>query len=217
MSLEHSETHVGPHDLAAILDVPDHARGLVILAHGSGSSRHHPRNQRVAQAMAGAGFATLLLDLLSPEEETDAAQVFDINQLADRVHEASVWAHAHETTAHLRQGYFGASTGASGALLAASRTGSGVAAVVSRGGRPDLAGEDALAAVQAPTLLIVGSSDGPVIELNQNAYARLTCPKKIAFVPGGTHLFEEPATLEVVIREALGWFDRYLPARAKLP
>lgn len=202
---------IPPQGLQGLLGVPPDARGLVVFAHGSGSGRLSPRNQHVAAALREAAFATLLLDLLTPDEERDRANVFDIALLAERLHQASHWAHAQAATRTLRQGLFGASTGGGAALVAASRPGNSVAAVVSRGGRPDLAGA-ALAAVVAPTLLIVGGDDTQVIALNREAFAQLECEKELAIVPGATHLFEEPGTLDEVVRLAVDWFARYLPA-----
>ena len=202
---------IPPQGLQGLMGVPPGARGLVVFAHGSGSGRLSPRNQHVAAALREAGFATLLLDLLTPDEERDRANVFDIELLAERLHQASHWAHAQAATRTLRQGLFGASTGGGAALVAASRPGNSVAAVVSRGGRPDMAGA-ALAAVVAPTLLIVGGDDTQVIALNREAFAQLECEKELAIVPGATHLFEEPGTLDEVVRLAVDWFARYLPA-----
>ena len=203
------EVQIPPLDLQALLGIPPHARGLVIFAHGSGSGRLSPRNQHVARALRQAGIATLLLDLLTPEEERNRANVFDIELLAQRLGLATVWAHKQAETSVLPIGYFGASTGGGAALMAASRPQFGVAAVVSRGGRPDLAGP-ALDAVRAPTLLIVGALDTQVIALNQQAMQRLHCEKALAIVPGATHLFEEPGALDDVVRLATQWFQRHL-------
>lgn len=195
---------VGSHRLRGLLGVPGHATGLVIFAHGSGSGRLSPRNNQVAAALRHQGMATLLIDLLTENEETNRANVFDIRLLATRLASAAAWAR-EETELHaLAIGYFGASTGAAAALVAAAQDHS-IAAVVSRGGRPDLA-DEALPRVRAPTLLLVGSLDGPVIKLNQQAYAALNCPKKIVIVPGAGHLFEEPGTLDQVVTHASGWF-----------
>ena len=202
--------------VGANLTVPSGAAGLVIFAHGSGSSRHSPRNIFVADVLHAAGLGTLLLDLLTEDEEEidrrTAALRFDIALLARRVDLATVWARAQKALQHLRIGYFGASTGAGAALLAAS-TRDDVDAVVSRGGRPDLAG-DALPDVQAPTLLIAGENDPQVVALNRQAQARLTAHSELAIVPGATHLFEEPGALEEVARLARDWFARYLSAPA---
>ncbi len=203
------DVSIGPHRLAGRLGVPRGASGLVIFAHGSGSGRHSPRNNQVAAGLREAGFATLLLDLLSPEEERDRRNVFDIALLASRLGEAAEWAQTQPELAQLAIGYFGASTGAAAALAAAAE-GQNVAAIVSRGGRPDLAGS-ALRAVSAPTLLIVGGADIPVIPLNRAAFAQLSCEKELVIVPGATHLFEEPGTLDEVMRHATSWFRRFLP------
>lgn len=183
--------------------------GLVIFAHGSGSSRMSPRNRAVAAALAQAGLATLLLDLLTEPEAANRANVFDIPLLAARVADAVDWACAELRHAGRRIGLFGASTGAAAALVAAADRREDVGAVVSRGGRPDLAG-DALELVVAPTLLIVGGADHAVIGLNEEAYARLRCEKRLAIVPGATHLFEEPGTLEAVTGLAADWFTFHL-------
>ncbi len=200
---------IPPHRLEAVLAAPAAARGLVIFAHGSGSGRSSPRNQHVAKTLRDAGFATLLLDLLLPHEESDRANVFDIELLADRLGDASAWADAQGTLSSLPLGLFGASTGAGAALVAASRARSRVAAIVSRGGRPDLAGA-ALPAVRAPTLLIVGGLDVQVIDLNRQAMERLGGERVLSIVPGAGHLFEEPGTLNEVVRLATSWFQRHL-------
>ncbi|GHO42423.1 dienelactone hydrolase family protein [Ktedonospora formicarum] len=196
------------------LRLPPHPRGVVIFAHGSGSSRFSPRNQFVARVLQRAGFATLLLDLLTAQEETlDQAHAhlrFNIPLLSSRVQAATRWLLAQSACAGLSIGYFGASTGAAAALVAAAKQPEQVAAVVSRGGRPDLA-DAALEHVQAPTLLIVGSRDEQVIELNEEALARLHVEKHLELVPNATHLFEEPGTLEQVADLAQQWFARYLP------
>lgn len=188
--------------------------GLVIFAHGSGSGRHSPRNNYVAAGLRRHGLATLLIDLLLPEEEDDRAKVFDIPLLASRLLEATDWARQHPSLSHLPVGYFGASTGGGAALLAASRTSHDmqIAAVVSRGGRPDLAGAAALAGVRAPTLLLVGGLDTVVIDLNRQALAQLNCTKEMVIVPGATHLFEEPGTLDQVLKLAANWFVQYCVA-----
>lgn len=200
---------IAPRDLAGILSVPKGAGGLVVFAHGSGSSRLSPRNTYVSRALNHAGFATLLFDLLSPDEEEDRRNVFDIPLLAGRLEEALDWVGEAESLGGLPVGLFGASTGAAAALTAAARRPDVVRAVVSRGGRPDLAFQ-ALPKVQAPTLLIVGSFDDIVIDLNQSAMGMLNCEKRLELVAGATHLFEEPGTLDAVISLALGWFDRHL-------
>jgi dienelactone hydrolase len=203
------EIAFGERRLQALLGVPADAEGLVIFAHGSGSGRLSPRNNRVAAALREAGLATLLLDLLTSDEERDRANVFDIPLLASRLSFAADWSVAAPETARLPIGYFGASTGAGAALVAAAAR-SPVRAIVSRGGRPDLAGA-ALPHVTAPTLLIVGSLDTQVIELNRLAHDRMTAARKeLVIVPGAGHLFEEPGTLDAVQRHAIRWFRRYL-------
>ena len=195
------------------LVVPEGACGIVVFAHGSGSSRHSSRNRFVAGELQRGGLGTLLMDLLTAaEERTDvftAEHRFDIPLLARRLTAAVDWFAGDATTAPLRAGLFGASTGAAAALIAAADRPARVGAVVSRGGRPDLAGQ-ALARVAAPTLLIVGGNDEPVIELNEEVLAQLTCEKRLVIVPGATHLFEEPGTLEEVARLARDWFRTYL-------
>ncbi len=199
----------GRRRLSGILHVPPDAVGAVAFAHGSGSGRFSPRNQFVARVLQGAGLATLLLDLLEEEEAEDREKVFDIELLAERLQSAAGWLCQEAATRALRLGYFGASTGAGAALVAAAREPAAVGAVVSRGGRPDLA-TDHLPAVRAPTLLIVGGHDDVVIELNEQALRLLPCPKQLVIVPGATHLFEEPGTLEEVARLAKEWFVRFL-------
>lgn len=203
------EVAVGPYELKGLLGVPRQADGLVIFAHGSGSGRLSPRNNRVAAALRDEGLATLLLDLLTPAEEHDRANVFDIELLAARLTSATDWALAQTEIAHLPIGYFGASTGAGAALMGAGAPRSPAAAVVSRGGRPDLAG-DALPRVTAPTLLIVGSLDTAVIELNRTAFGRLAAPKELVIIDGASHLFEESGTLDEVQRHAARWFRRHV-------
>jgi dienelactone hydrolase len=199
--------------LDGTLAVPAGARGVVLFAHGSGSSRHSPRNRYVAGALQAAGLATLLLDLLTAGEEDVDARTghlrFDIDLLAQRLAGATGWLAGQPDTAGLAVGYFGASTGAGAALVAAAAQPDAVRAIVSRGGRPDLAGP-ALARVRAPTLLIVGGNDVPVIELNRAALDALEVEKRLEIVPGATHLFEEPGTLEQVAALARNWFARYL-------
>lgn len=198
--------------LEGILEVPETARGLVVFAHGSGSSRHSARNRRVAAALQREGLATLLFDLLTLEEEHLDATMrhlrFDIDFLATRLHAASQWAARREQTAGLPTGYFGSSTGAAAALMVAAEH-EGAEAIVSRGGRPDLAGE-LLPQVEAATLLIVGGDDEEVLTLNEQALARLRCIKRLEVVPGATHLFEEPGALDTVVALAAGWFATYL-------
>jgi putative phosphoribosyl transferase len=197
--------------LQAILGLPKTPLGVVVFAHGSGSGRLSPRNTFVARALQDGGLATLLIDLLEEEEAEDRRKVFDIDLLATRLQVASEWLAHHDRTRGLPLGSFGASTGAGAALQAAAHAPASVAAVVSRGGRPDLAAPY-LPEVKAPTLLIVGGHDYPVIEMNQEAYAMLACPKQLIIVPGATHLFEEPGTLEQVAEHARAWFQKYLPS-----
>ena len=189
---------------------PPGAKGIVLFAHGSGSSRHSPRNRYVADVLQEGGFATLLFDLLTAAEDRDYATRFDIPLLTSRLLAGTEWVDRQPASAGLPLGYFGASTGAAAALAAAAEAGSRVGAVVSRGGRPDLAGGAALARVTAPTLLIVGGEDTVVIGLNRDAFARLACEKTLTIVPGATHLFEEPGTLEQVATHAARWFGRWL-------
>jgi putative phosphoribosyl transferase len=197
--------------LPGTLQWPERANSLVVFAHGSGSSRLSPRNIQVAQALNARGIATFLFDLLRPEEEADRANVFDIPLLAERLAGAVRWLDEEKETGGLHLGLFGASTGAAAALIAATELGSRVEAVVSRGGRPDLAME-ALPKLHAPTLLIVGGADTEVIALNERAFARLHGPKSLVIVPGASHLFGEPGALEQVIDHAAKWFERYLAA-----
>ena len=199
----------GREEIVGDLTVPQGAGGIVVFAHGSGSSRHSPRNRDVAAALNGAGLATLLIDLLTLAEERERANVFDIGLLAERLASASVWVRAQPELAGLALGYFGASTGAGAALWAAADLGEQVRAVVSRGGRPDLAAPR-LDEVRSPTLLIVGGRDRIVIELNEQALAQLHCEAELEIVPGATHLFEEPGTLEQVAQLAIEWFSRHL-------
>ncbi len=196
---------IPPLGLAGILRLPRGARGLVVFAHGSGSSRLSPRNNAVAEAFAARGLATLLFDLLTPAEEADRANVFDIPLLAVRLAGAVRWIESDAALDALPLGLFGASTGAAAALAAGAALGDRVKAIVSRGGRPDLA-MDVLDRVRAATLLIVGGADTGVIELNEQAFAALRAPKALEIVPGATHLFEEPGALDAVIDLAAGWF-----------
>lgn len=196
-----------------MLEIPHGAVGLVLFAHGSGSSRHSPRNNHVAGVLRTAGVGTLLMDLLTPMEDRDYARRFDIDLLARRLLDAARWVTAEDATRTLPLGFFGASTGAAAALEAAAVLGDAARAVVSRGGRPDLASPQALARVTAPTLLLVGGYDSGVIELNQQAYDQLRCKKELVIVPGASHLFEEPGTLEAVAARAAGWFAVHLPER----
>lgn len=195
--------------LTGSLIIPDHAQGIVLFAHGSGSSRLSPRNTFVAEVLQQRGFGTLLMDLLTPEEDMDYETRFDINLLAQRLLVATEWLRGHAQAGALPIGYFGASTGAAAALQTAAAVSEPIRAVVSRGGRPDLAWAH-LPAVTAPTLLIVGGDDDVVIELNQQAFAEITATKELAIVPGATHLFEEPGTLEQVADLAADWFEKYL-------
>jgi putative phosphoribosyl transferase len=196
--------------LDGALAIPANAQGLVLFVHGSGSSRFSPRNNFVARELRNAGLGTLLIDLLTRTEDQDYKRRFDIPLLTQRVVSVTAWLQAQPQTQQLALGYFGASTGAAAALQAAAEPGSKVKAVVSRGGRPDLAGTQALAQVRCPVLLIVGGHDDVVIELNQQAHALLVCPKKLVIVFGATHLFEEPGTLEQVATLAATWFVRHL-------
>jgi dienelactone hydrolase len=210
---EHVRIPAGEVVLSGDLVVPVDRRGVVLFAHGSGSSRLSPRNRHVAAVLRQGGLATVLMDLLTRDEETVDARTahlrFDIAFLARRLAAATDWVQTKAETAGLPLGYFGASTGAAAALVAAAERPKAVRAIVSRGGRPDLAGP-ALARVQAPTLLIVGSLDRPVIEMNREAMARLTAEATLEVVPGATHLFEEPGTLDEVARLARAWFERWL-------
>ncbi|CAG4884413.1 Hydrolase [Georgfuchsia toluolica] len=195
------------------LTVPRNASGIVAFAHGSGSNRHSPRNQFVARELQRAGVATLLLDLLEEEETADPDKVIDLGMLAERLLAATRWIGDNPATASLVRGYFGASTGAAVALVAAACNTDDVSAVVSRSGRPDLA-KHWLPQVKAPTLLIVGGNDAPVLQWNRDAYRCLSVEKELIVVPNATHLFEEPGTLEEVARHACRWFVRHLAAKA---
>jgi dienelactone hydrolase len=203
--------------LEGVLELPERASGIVVFSHGSGSGRHSPRNQFVAKALRDAGLATLLLDLLTPAEDQDYEVRFDIDLLTGRLGDAVRFVRGHPPTRSLRVGLFGASTGAASALRVAAQMPDEVGAVVSRGGRPDLTGERLLAKVRAPTLLIVGGRDHGVIEMNEAARDALVhASRELAIVPGATHLFEEPGTLEQVARLAAQWLVRHLappPAR----
>lgn len=205
--------------LEGILEVPDNPRGLVIFAHGSGSSRHSERNRFVADGLRREGLATLLFDLLTLEEEHLDLRMrhlrFDIDFLAGRLRAASVWTTRQEQTLGLTAGYFGSSTGAAAALVVAGEY-DRVGAVVCRGGRPDLAGL-VLPLVDAPTLLIVGGADEQVLTLNEEALAQLRCTKRLEIVPGATHLFEEPGALDQVVTLSAGWFATYLTAKDWTP
>ena len=201
--------------LEGVLELPETPAGVVVFSHGSGSGRHSPRNRYVAQELRSAGLGTLLLDLLTPEEDTDYEMRFDIDLLTERLGDAVRFVRQHAATQSLAVGLFGASTGAASALRVAAAAPDLVQAVVSRGGRPDLTGDQALSRVKAPTLLIVGGRDHGVIEMNQAAHRLLHCEKEIAIVSGATHLFEEPGTLEQVCALASQWFDRWLPVEGE--
>lgn len=213
-TLQEVRIPAGPAWLYGDLGLPREPQGVVLFAHGSGSGRHSARNRQVARALERAGFATLLFDLLTVEEErVDAAtrqHRFDIALLTRRMETAVAWARTVDATRHLPLGLFGASTGSAAALIAAAQLGRHVAAVVSRGGRPDLAGPAALAEVTAPTLLVVGGADDTVLRLNEQALGYLRGTRELAIVPGATHLFEEPGALERVSELAAGWFRHHL-------
>jgi alpha-beta hydrolase superfamily lysophospholipase len=198
--------------IEGMLELPANARGIVLFAHGSGSSRHSPRNNYVARILHSGGMGTLLMDLLTSEEDMDYQVRFDIPLLTHRLLAATHWLQTEQQVKHLPIAYFGASTGAAAALQAAAVLGNKIKAVVSRGGRPDLAGVDDLSMVISPTLLLIGGLDDVVIELNQEAYSHMHCTKHISIIPGATHLFEEPGTLETVASLASDWFKQYLIA-----
>lgn len=218
MEPEHEETLIipaGRKELEAELIIPARARGLIVFAHGSGNPHRLPRNARVGAAMRERGFGTLMLDFLTPEEERQAAldthPRFDVPLLASRLGEVTDWVRGRRAASNLRLGYFAVGSGAAAALIAASRRPRVVLAVVSRGGRPDLARE-ALERVQTPTLLIVGGDDETVLEVNKDAYERIPSTKQLAIVPGASHSFEEPGALDQVARLADGWFREHLSA-----
>ncbi len=196
--------------LKGIFGVPAEASGIVVFAHGSGSSRLSRRNNYVADVIRKQGMATLLFDLLTEEEDLDYDKRFEIPLLTDRLVQVTRWLKDQQDYASKKIAYFGASTGAAAALAAAAHLGDEISAVVSRGGRPDMAGVDKLARVKAPTLLIVGGHDDVVIELNKRAYTAMVCTKKLEIIPGATHLFEEPGTLEQVAELAGAWCETYL-------
>lgn len=196
--------------LRGLLGLEQTNQALVIFAHGSGSSRLSSRNNYVAEVIRQHGMGTLLFDLLTEKEDEVYEKRFEIPLLSDRLIAVTQWLKNEKQTSNLRLGYFGASTGAAAALQAAAQLPQDIKAVVSRGGRPDMAGDDALARVQSPTLLIVGGHDDIVIDLNQQAFASMTCTKALEIVPGATHLFEEPGTLEQVAEMAARWFESYL-------
>jgi putative phosphoribosyl transferase len=201
----------GTAQMEGMLELPTQPIGVVLFAHGSGSSRLSPRNNYVAGVLREARIGTLLLDLLTPDEDRLYDNRFNIPLLTERLGVAAGWLRRYPATANRQLGLFGASTGAAAALQLAARPDADIAAVVSRGGRPDLAGPEALQAVQAPTLLIVGGDDDVVIELNRRALAELRCEKQLVIVPGATHLFEEPGTLEQVAGLATDWFVSHFP------
>lgn len=210
------EVIAGPVRLPGHLYVPQAAAGIVVFAHGSGSSRHSPRNQFVASVLGQAGLGTLLFDLLTNDEERDRSTVFDISLLAGRLRDATRWLRAQEAAGQAPIGYFGASTGAGAALWAAAEPGTDISAIVSRGGRPDLAAPR-LASVRAPTLLIVGGQDDLVLDLNRHVLEQLPAGSRLAVVPGATHLFEEPGALEQVAALAADWFtDHLAPQRSAM-
>ena len=196
--------------IEGLLEMPAEPAGLVLFAHGSGSSRHSPRNNVVARVLRDQGMGTLLLDLLTLAEDLDYQTRFDIPLLTHRLLVATRWARQHPPSAMLPLGYFGASTGAAAALQAAAALGPDIRALVSRGGRADLAGTHALSQVRCPTLLLVGGRDDEVIEFNRAAYARLDCSKEFSIIPGATHLFDEPGMLEHVADQAAAWFGHHL-------
>ncbi|PQO43931.1 dienelactone hydrolase family protein [Blastopirellula marina] len=206
-----ADVQVGPEKLPGVLSVPEDAQGIVLFAHGSGSSRFSARNQRVAQSLQECGIATLLFDLLHEAEARIRRLVFDVPLLALRLRDAEWWVERQAALRHLPLGFFGASTGAAAALVAAALDGSHVQAVVSRGGRPDLA-KGHLRNVTAPTLLIVGGDDDAVLALNRKAYDELQCVKALEIVPGATHLFAEPGAMDQVSHLACDWFERQLAA-----
>lgn len=208
MTLIHVVVPAGEVTLHGDLQMPREASGVVLFAHGSGSGRFSPRNQFVAQSLGNAGLATLLMDLLTDDEAEDRQKVFDIDLLAERLQAGVRWVTEHEPTRGLAVGLFGASTGAGAALKTAAFDPKSIAAVVSRGGRPDLAWDE-LPSVQAPTLLIVGGDDHEVVQLNRRAWQRLRCPANLEIVPGATHLFAEPGALEKVAALAGDWFQRH--------
>lgn len=199
--------------IEGMLELPSEPQGIVLFAHGSGSSRHSPRNMAVARALQDAGIGTLLLDLLSAQEDQDYYTRFDITLLTRRLGQACDWVRLYGSTRALQLGLFGASTGAAAALQLAAERGTGIAAVVSRGGRPDMAGRHALDKVRAPTLLIVGERDHDVLGLNQTAYTALHCDKRLDVIGGAGHLFEEPGTLDAVAALARDWFTQHFTRR----
>jgi len=204
----------GPMHVEGMLELPANVQSIVLFAHGSGSSRHSKRNTYVARVLQQKGIGTLLMDLLTPEEDSYYPNRFDIPLLTHRLLAATAWIKSDPRTSHLPIGYFGASTGAAAALQAAASYGDEIGAVVSRGGRPDIAGISALESVKSPTLLIVGGFDDEVIKLNQDAYSFMRCTKELVIIPSATHLFTEPGTLEEAARQAAVWFGKYLKVRS---
>jgi pimeloyl-ACP methyl ester carboxylesterase len=204
---------LGPVQLEGVVELPEDPLGVVLFAHGSGSSRRSPRNQFVAHQLQDAGLGTLLVDLLTEEEDTRYSRRFEISFLAERLAGITRWMRDRLAGTDLRIGYFGASTGAAAALRASVEQGGTVAAIVSRGGRPDLV-SDVLPEIEAPTLLIVGADDEPVTSLNIEAYRQLRGTRELSIIPGATHLFEEPGALEQVALRSADWFRRFLPASA---
>lgn len=204
----------GSATIEGMLEIPEKAVGLVLFAHGSGSSRHSPRNNYVAGVLRKAGVGTLLMDLLTPEEDRDYERRFDIALLTQRLMDAARWVVSQPELNEISLGFFGASTGAAAALEAAAILGEEAKAVVSRGGRPDMASPEVMATVTAPTLLLVGGLDDVVIDLNRQAYDQLRCKKELVIVPGATHLFEEAGTLEEVAHQAAAWFAHHLAAKS---
>ena len=201
---------LGQIHIEGLLELPARAKSIVLFAHGSGSSRHSKRNNYVASVLQKNGIATLLMDLLTPVEDADYPKRFDIPLLTHRLLAATQWIKSDPQTSQLPIGYFGASTGAAAALQAAALNDGAIGAVVSRGGRPDMAGISALEKVLSPTLLLVGGRDEEVIVLNREAYEYLRCVKELSIIPGATHLFAEPGTLEEAARQAAAWFSRHL-------
>ena len=208
---------VDTHLVEGLLVLPAAPIGLVVFAHGSGSSRHSPRNNQVAGALHARQIGTLLIDLLTPEEDLERHRRFDIPLLTQRLLSVTRWLRQQDATRSLPLAYFGASTGAAAALMAAAALGDDIQAVVSRGGRPDLAKPVDLARVRCPTLLLVGSLDDEVLMLNQQAASEMLCPHTLSIIPGATHLFEEPGTLDAVALQAADWFEQHLLSVAARP
>lgn len=208
---------VGLHAVEGLLVLPASPIGLVVFAHGSGSSRHSPRNNQVAHVLHERQIGTLLLDLLTPEEDLERHNRFDIPLLTQRLRSVTRWLKQQPATRALPLAYFGASTGAAAALMAAAELGDDIRAVVSRGGRPDLAEPLDLARVRCPTLLLVGGLDEDVLMLNRQAASEMRCPHTLSIIPGATHLFDEPGTLDAVARQAVDWFEQHLLKAASQP